>query len=264
MSRDKQPESECETERETYRPALVNLVNELKQSREQLLEGFDSRRELLEWLQRLTVRTLGQIEQDFYRSFAHALHPRDGGEMALLAVVLTEDARTRDIPEERVERAREMLAAKYIMPAMHRAYKHLRKDAGEYIADGRDSEHDPVKQSYIAMRPAFDEIESDQREALTRLLDGLDEKREIMDWGDVVEQATHGELPEEDFISRCYLERSTSRLLTRESTPEVRRARELFAARHLIPAFNLGVRDLAGRAGELPSEEKEDSKPTEA
>lgn len=250
---------------ETYRPALVNLVDEISDSREQLLDGFESRREVLEWLQRLCVRTMGQIPQEFYEGFATAMHPRERGQMALVSCVLTHEQRVRDdITDEHAERAREVIAAKFLMPAMHRAYRHLRKDAGEYIDEGRDAGHDPVNQSHIAMRPAFDEIEADQRECLTLVLDGIEDRRAIMDWGDIVEQATHGEV-ENDFVSRCYMERSTARLLTmRDATPDVRASRELFAARHLIPAFNLGVRDLSGRAGELPDAVKEDINITQA
>jgi len=37
-----------------------------------------------------------------------------------------------------------------------------------------------------------------------------------------------------------------------------KRARELFCAHHLIPQFNRGVRDLAGRAKEQPDAEKQE------
>ncbi len=123
------------------------------------------------------------------------------------------------------------------------------------------------------MRPALDELDSRQEEAITQLVAGLEDSSAIIDWGETVELATHGEVnsvdkpewvsgtSEGDLITRAHTEPQTRRLLTSTSR-EMRPARELFAAVHLVPAMNRGVRDMAGRAGELPDAEQTRSSPT--
>jgi hypothetical protein len=67
--------------------------------------------------------------------------------------------------------------------------------------------------------------------------------------------ATHGEI-DETFIARCVREPSTRTVLLEDSARE---ARELFAAHYLLPMFNAGVRDLAGRSGEAPKAERQET-----
>jgi len=153
------------------------------------------------------------------------------------------------------------MAAVLLGTSGHRALRELRDDAGEYLdkdasRSSSESTHDPSLQRYIAMRPALDELERYQQTALEDLLDGLEDRGAILEWGDDLELATHGELSE-SFVERCYRERATASLLTSEE-PEQTRARELFAAYYLIPVYNRGVRDLANRAGEQPDDERQD------
>ncbi len=247
---------------ESHRPALKKLALDLAQLREELLTGFGSRREVLEWSQRVTVRTLGEIDQSWYLELARQFRgkPSSGRERALMAALLTPAQREREIDQEAVTELRERMAAVLLNTSGHRALRELRDDAGEYLDDSThsssESTHDPSLQRYIAMRPALDELERYQQTALADLLDGLEDRGAILEWGDDLELATHGELSE-SFIQRCYREPSASSMLT-STEPEQTRARELFAAYHLIPVFNRGVRDLANRAGEQPDDERPD------
>ena len=250
---------------ESHRPALRKLALDLRALRMELLEGFESRRDVLEWSQRLTVRTLGEIDQDWYMELARQFRgdPSSGRERALLSALLTEPNRERDLDPEAVAELRERMAAVLLGTSGHRALRELRNDAGEYLDEretgSSSSRHDPRIQRYIAMRPALDELETYQRRTLADCLDGLDDRGEILEWGEDLELATHGELPDR-FVERCYREPSTASVLTSTAAAD-ERARELFAAYHLIPVFNRGVRDLAGRAGEQPDDKKERQEP---
>jgi hypothetical protein len=244
------------TEIETVRPALVTLTRDVRRMQADLLAGFDNRRAVLSWCQRLTVRTLGTLGDDFYRELSRQFRGSEEG--VLLAAFLTPAARTRDLDEDVARELRERLLARRLDPAFRTAFRHLRKDAGEYIDEAGDGDaHDPTRQQHLAMRPSLTEIDEYQADALDRLLDGLADTSEILDWSKVLVLATHGEV-ERDFLARCYLEGSTQALLT-GTDPVDRRGRELFAAYHLLPRFNAGVRDLAGRAGETADAETQTS-----
>lgn len=252
-------------ELESYRPSLVKLTNDVANLRDDLEQGFSSREELLLWLQRACVRTLGEIPMRVIDEIGRQFRPLRGDEDegVLLAALLTGAARDRDIPEDVAMNLRRQLAAEYLEPAAVRAFERLRADAGEYVESSHDgSEHDPARQRHIAMRPALDEIDENQQQALRELLDGFEDKSELMDWTDLLQLATHGELSE-GFITRLFNEHATIKMLTGELDKH-RRARQLFAAYYIIPLYNAGVRDLSGRATEQPSSEAKDHEVTPA
>lgn len=268
-----------ETDGKSRRPSERQLVAELKAERHSLLDGFDSRRKVLEWAQRVVVRTLGQIPQKRYEQLAKSFKPdTDNLEGPLLAAFLTADARTRDMDANTAQGLRERWAAKVLGSVQVRAFRSLRKDATEYVGeterdDGRsgDPGYDPDEQSF-AMRPALSELDGLQAHALTMLVgndthpSGLPDRSAILDWGDVLVSATRGEpiAPgyDEAFIPKAYREPSTVDLLT-DRSPPYRRAREAFAAHWLLPAFNRGVRDLEGRTAEEPANpDSDDPGPT--
>ncbi len=246
---------------ESHRPALQKLALDLRDLREELLGGFESRRDVLEWSQRLTIRTLGEIDQRWFLEIARQF--RGDPEGALLSALLVPSCRDRDLEPDAVDELRQRIAATLLGPSEHRALRRLRDSAGEYLDDSEtssgSSRHDPSIQRYIAMRPALDELERYQQETLATCLDGISDRREILEWGESLELATHGELSE-TFLERCYREPSTSSMLT-STAPADERARELFSAHHLIPAYNSGVRDLADRAGEQPDGKTERAEP---
>lgn len=236
---------------ESYRPSLVKLTTDLEEMETELRTGFTDRPAVLDWLQRLTVRTLGELPQQWFHEIARQFRPLDAvGERTLLAAMLRDDCRERALAPATARELRERVAATAIKPALHRAFRQLRTDAGEYVADARDSTHDPLVQRHIAMRPALDELEANQQQALSQCLDGFAQRGDILDWGNVVELATHGEITP-SFTARCYRERSTAQMLLGDDRAS-EHARELFAAVHLLPAFNAGIRDLHGRTGEVP------------
>lgn len=284
----------------SYRPALVALTRDLRELRSELLAGFPSRRDVLDWTQRLSVRSLGRLPQRYYREIGRQFRVERVGEHrhqgVLLAAMLVPNQRSRDLVDifrdgegeiildgqrvtmsdveleaEIVTRLRERLVSRLLRPAYDRAYRELRPSATEYAdeADAGDS-HDPRGQRHPSMRPSLGELDTWQSLALQDLLEGFDDRQKILEWGDVVELATAGTINDieaneghaRDFIERCYQERSTRAILLGDDQAH-RRARELMAAHFLAPAFNLGVREIFGSTGEVPDADRDPTEVTQ-
>ena len=244
---------------ESFRPALVKLTDDLRRHEQELFRGFGSRREVLEWTRSLAVHTLGELPQDWFHAMATQFQgtPASGKERLLMAALLTPSVRKRDVDDDAAAEFRRQLTAQTIRPAAHRAFRELRADATEYIDDSSDGQHAASRQRFVAMRPAIDELAENQERTMNRLLEGFEDREAILDWGHDVELATHGEIPEE-FVTRCYQEDPTWRTLVGRD-PADARARELFAAKYVVPFYNRGIRDLAGRAGEHPDADREET-----
>ncbi|WP_226010517.1 hypothetical protein [Halomicrobium salinisoli] len=240
-------------EPEPYRPALVTLSEDVRERVTELQNGLRSERRVLEWLQEMTIRTLGNLDRRVYADMTRQFRGQQG---ILLASMLRPGARRgrmEDLDEDVAERLRENLIAHYVHPAHRSAFRRLRPDATEYVdAAGDGDAHDPQRQRFIAMRPALSELETWQQRALEDLLDGFDGRDEILDWGNDILLATHGELGQE-WLTRIYDEPSAVEVLIGDSAQH-ERARRLFAAHHVLPQYRAGVRVLAGRAGEVADE----------
>jgi hypothetical protein len=241
---------------EPYRPALVTLSEDVRERVDELRTGLVDEDRVLEWFQEITIRTLGRIDERVYWDLARQFRGEQG---VLLAALLRPGKRRGDMAalEEPVAiRVREHLVAHYVVPAHRDAFRELRTDATEYGDGAGDGDaHNPKRQRFIAMRPALSELETWQEHAIEALLDGFDARGDLLDWGHDLMLATHGELDRE-WLTRVYDEEPTVGMLLGE-TPADARARRLFAAHHVLPRYRAGVRVLAGRAGEVPDEGKE-------
>ncbi|WP_415381461.1 hypothetical protein [Halosimplex sp. TS25] len=238
-------------EPDPYRPALVTLTEGVRERVDELRTGLDSERRALEWLQEITIRTLGRLDLRVYEDMSRQYRGHQG---VLLASLLRSGARRGEmarLDDTVAERVREHFVANYVVPAHRDAFRRLRSDATEYADDADDGDsHDPKRQRFIAMRPALNELEEWQERALDALLEGFDERGELLDWGHDLLLATHGELDQE-WITRVYREDSAVAVLTGDSVAD-QRARRLFAAYHVLPRYRAGVRVLSGRAKETP------------
>ncbi|QLH83216.1 hypothetical protein [Halosimplex pelagicum] len=239
-------------EPDPYRPALVTLSEGVHERVDELRDGLDSERRVLEWLQEITIRTLGRLDLRVYDDITRQFRGQQG---VLLASFLCPDARRGNmvkLDHDAAERVREHFVASYVVPAHRDAFRRLRSDAIEYAEGADDGDaHDPKRQRFIAMRPELNELEEWQERALDSLLEGFDERGDLLDWGHDLLLATHGEL-DQDWITRVYREDSAVDVLTGESVAD-QRARLLFAAYHVLPRYRAGVRVLCGRAKETPS-----------
>lgn len=259
----------------TYRPALRRLTldaHDLIYGGDDvpgLKGGFDTRTTLIHWEQRLSVRTLGEVPQFVYQGIASQL--ASPGDRPLVEALLDDESAPRSVE------ARTRMRRRVVIPAFNRAFRRLRIDATEYLNEmdaktGTESKsmtqekatRNPAKQSNIAMRPSLEELDTAQQFVLDQLLPhGLDSRDEILEWGDVLVNATHGEpiyLPTGETIDvGAFVERHHDRgpyteLLT---DPGLRRPREAWVARFLIPTFNAAVREILPTSGELPDGETE-------
>jgi len=94
-----------------------------------------------------------------------------------LAALLDGSSRDRELDPDAVGDLRRDVATEVIDPAFRRAFRQLRKSATEYVDDesSSDTEHNPAKQRYIAMRPALDELDGYQERAVDAVVDGLED-----------------------------------------------------------------------------------------
>lgn len=244
------------------RPAEAQLPDTIQSLRHELLDGFATRAAAVKWFQRLCVRTLGEISCDRYRQFAIEFRA-DGryDEGTKLACFLSPAARTRDIDDAVARNFREHWAANVITPTQTDAFRSIRSQATEYVGDDEDREEagydaDSDTQS-LALRPALEELDEAQATVVDQLLgDGLEDRAEILDWGDRLIVATRGE-PVADgrkpgtLVRDLYNDASGDRIMCDERT-HWRRYRQFYIMYQLLPAFNRAVQDLTNRAVEEP------------
>lgn len=251
-----EPESREEDEELLTRPSLVHLNQEqLEALRDFKRNGVHNRRELLHWLLRLQYRTLGKLPDFWY--YHIATRP------AALSVVLTGDERgsygrgETDVSPDEAEHFRRRLVAKYLRPACRDALRELRTSSNEYLEEALDVE----KMASLAMRPALDEFYQRQEEALQSFLDGFDDVDALDEWLHELDLATFGAIKDVDdeFDYRVLNETVTQRACLNKRAERYELARERIAARFLLPAFNLAVREVAEKAGETDLTSRDES-----
>jgi hypothetical protein len=240
------------------RPALRRLEEEHDDLVAELRAGFDSLDGVIFWCQRLSMRTLGCLDDALYQQF--------GNERVLWSTLITSPEREKyghdTVSLEAAEEFRLLVEATYVLPATRSAFRMLRGSAGEYFGDDEDGTVTVAGEQFIAMRPALNHLEDRQKETLTQLLDGIEGgKPELLDWLRDLNGATFGQIDSE-FQVRAFKESRVTRevLLDEFDDPgAARKTRQLFAFEYLLPAFNAGVRKLVGKAGEDTAEEEEEN-----
>lgn len=237
-------------------PALPTLVGDVVSLLESLEHGFSGKDEIVLWFGNVVVKTGGEIESVVLEDIARQLRTEPEG--PVVAAFLTPSARSRELGSETTRRIRESFRARFLIPALHRALRALRKSATEYgtggTGDGSRNDGgptDPDRQKFTAMRPGLDELARYQERALRALLAGFDSEADLLAWIELMELATHGEIPEE-WSAKAYRENGAREMLL-GSEPEHERARRAFAAWFALPLFRDGIRSRRRRAGEIPS-----------
>lgn len=244
-----------------YRPSLSNLDRRQQDILDELVDGFGSQKDVIRWVQRLGIVTLGRLPDRWTREA-----PLSRSMLSLLIVTpeRREHAVNDEPPDLDVAREfREELAGK-LLPYHNEAVRDFRESAVEYLND--DERPDPAKAESVAHRPSLSELDERQRRALDALLEGrIESRRDVVGWARSLNLATEGEIGDlasdgdRGFLDRVVGERGTlAVLVVDESEPASHEtARIRFAAYHLLPAFNAGVRSLWSRAGEDTSTESE-------
>lgn len=234
------------------RPASAKLVHDQVDLLVDLLEGFDSRREILEWEQDLVIQTVGQLEDEWFTRVA--------SNAPTVSALLGEPwGTTESITEEIALEVRRGMVGMDLLPAFHAAHEVARYAAVErvdHLADDPDDEDppepiNPREQQYPLMRPAFGELDGQQEAALSKLLEGFEDAEELLGWALQVVGASYAKVDRET-VTRPYFERPLrARLVGTE--PDARDAfvRESWAAEFLTPAFNRAADALGERASEV-------------
>lgn len=243
---------------EANRPSLAELDERQQGSLDELVDGFVDRVEVIRWLRRLGLVTLGGLPDRFVRDV-----PLSRSVLSHLIVSSERERFALDEPPERetARKFRERFAAR-ILPHHRDAVREFRSSAVEYLDESNRPE--PGRAESVAHRPSLSVLDARQVEALDALLGGeLESERDVIGWARSLNLATEGEIGNDD-ASRDIVERlseegaSKEVLIARDGEPESHQeARVRFSAYHLLPAFNAGVRKLWNRVGEDTSTESE-------
>ena len=247
------------------RPALVILAEQQKELIDHetypvtdlgcsLRHGFRSRRELVGWYQAAIVRTFGAIASEFPAEWLN-------GDRVTLQALLTDDERQRRwtrsnaAPMDELEAAktRRAIEQSRLLPAMNDAFNTLRPMAGEYTDDRNalaSTDDLEASEQSVALRPAFSRKDLEQRHALNRLWDGLEDEDALRDWLHDLDLPTNGALDRE-FARRVTRDRVLKSWLIRGREDErvSRFWRVSWAVTKLLPAFVRGIERMDG--GEL-------------
>ncbi|QHS17782.1 hypothetical protein GWK26_11845 [haloarchaeon 3A1-DGR] len=237
------------------RPASAKLTHDQTDLLVDLLAGFDSRREILEWEQELLIQTVGQLRDDWFS--------RTGADAPTVSALLGRPWGPVDrMPDELAREIRRGIVANDLIPAFHAGHEVARWAAVERV-DHLDDEDDgddrdpinPREQAYPMMRPAMGEIAGQQAAALEELLEGFESPEALQAWGLRVVSASYAKI-ERETVTRPYFERPLrERLVGTDPDERDRFIRESWAAEFLLPAFNRAADALGERAQEVTAGE---------
>ena len=212
--------------------------------RNELLSGFEDRREIVDWWQRAAVMTFGHLGEEW---------PPDSllQDRALLSHLVRDDRISA--------RARERYHTQWVEPACNDAYNHLKTEAVERLPeDGRNPLEgiDPTKIDDPAMRPAFAALNERQQECLQTLWGGFESRERVSKWLHGLNSATYGEV-DRGFSRQLTQDRVAVKYLlnTREQEAAIYRVR--LAIGELLPAFATAAKRM--QAGESAREDSETS-----
>lgn len=207
-------------------------------------DGFDSRRELINWWQAACVRSFGHLAEPYPARQIRA-------DKALTEALTASDP----TPGQQHQRQR---VREHVMAACTDAYRDLEQRAHEWLPgdegpDGGKSDYrriDPDSQQHIAMRPAFSRLDTGQARILARLWGGFEDRNAVVRWTHRLPAvADFSELleGEPNVTEWLVTDRAALEKLT-DQTKSGREWRERFASVALLPAFAVRARRLQGGA----------------
>jgi hypothetical protein len=238
-------------EEDVPRPALANLSRRQQRVLASLLDGFEDRRAVLQWMQDVVIATVGALDGEWFATRAT--------DASIMSALLGEAWGTaRALEDGTPEEVRRGIAAQDILPAVHRAQREFRWTATEYYEDDEfRTPPDPEKQKHPGMRPALSSLDEQLTWALDQLLEGFKSDEALLAWGQRVIQMSYAELDSDD-VERAFFETEIRRRMTDRSDARARFVRESWAAEYLLPGFNSAAARVASQTSEVP-----DTKETE-
>ncbi|WP_256288789.1 hypothetical protein [Halobellus inordinatus] len=233
------------------RPAMSKLTHDQMDLLVDLLEGFETRHDLLQWQQDLVIQTVGQLEDSWYS--------RTAANAPTVSALLGEPwGTTKEMPPALAREVRRGIAAQDLLPAFHAGHEVARWAAVErvdHLDDDADDDEiepiDPQAQQYPLMRPAFGELHGQQEAALSDLLEGFEAPEDLLAWAHRVTSASYAQIERETVTAPYFETPLRERLLGTAPTGEDRFIRESWACEYLLPAFNRAADALGKRAQEV-------------
>jgi hypothetical protein len=223
---------------------------------DELERGFGTRRDLLLWMHKASVRTLGHVPD----GWASRILTNRYETAALLDDVRRREALTERAPDDADARTQRMLLGDdELLDACRDGMKLLGEQAEEYLDDELDGT-DVSLQRYLAMRPGVEDVVTRQRAALQRVLgrhddvgpDGLETREDVRSWTRGVVRATKGV---DGGISR----RSSFDLWWRQllTGPVDSPTLHIHLAEEVLSVMNRSIRQTATASREAVAEDRE-------
>ncbi|AFK18638.1 hypothetical protein E6P09_07630 [Haloferax mediterranei ATCC 33500] len=237
------------------RRALAKLSADQRDTFQQLLDGFETRSEVLRWMSEVTIHTLGALEDDWFAEVVSS--------PGTMSALLSEPWGTlRDAPESfsasTASEIRRSIAVMDLLPAIKRSHREFRWSAKDYLNDDDDGPLPNARtQAHPAMRPELGTLQSRMSTLLDELLRGFRDEDAFVEWGQEVVQASYAEV-DSDVIEAAYFELPVRRMMLTDSE-RARFFRESWAAEFFLSGFNASARQVSGRATEVPQIAKEET-----
>lgn len=232
------------------RRALAKLSADQRDAFQRLLDGFESRSGVLRWMSEVTVHTLGALEDDWFAAVVSS-----PGSMSALLGEPWGPLRDADEPfsAATADEIRRSMAVMDLLPAIRRSHHEFRWSAKDYLGTDEDGDiPDARTQLHPAMRPELGTLQSRMSGLLDELLRGFRDEDAFVEWGQEVVQASYAEV-DAGVIEAAYFELPVRRLLLSDD-PRGLFFRESWAAEFFLAGFNASVRQVSGRAAEVPSQ----------
>lgn len=176
--------------------SLDALSRQQRELYEELERGFSRRRDVVLWMHKASVRTLGHIPD----AWAARVLTNRYEHASLLDSARERDRVTGRAPDERgAKLERQLLGDDVLLDACRDGMRLLGEQAEEYLEDDLEGT-DLNVQKYLAMRPGLQDVVTRQRAALKRVLGldddvgphGLEDRDDVSEWVRGVLRATKG------------------------------------------------------------------------
>lgn len=235
----------------SHTPALPTLRDQQHQIRARLREGFDSRRELLQWSHATAAVSVGQVPDGWFADLIN--------DPWVVAACLADETHREHLcgdqapNDETAQSVRMDIIQDTLSPAFQSALGFIRRQTADYTDDKEGIRHID-KQRYLALRPRLHELAVAQHKAIRKAFgaggyEPLGSREAVVDWADYVGYSCAGVLPA-DFtrtvaspLGEWWFALTQGRGATLES----------ILAAEILPAMNQALRTAASEAEELPA-----------
>jgi len=231
---------------QSFAAGLDSLRAQQRHLQQSLLDGFESRQEVLEWCHAVDVVSAGETPETWHSDLI-----RDRWRMACL---MADPKRREEIcehapePESTIQSVRRKLIRMTLLPAFQRALETLRERVSEFT--DTDGVRGATRIRHVAGRPRLHQRAVEQHRLLRETLrDPPRAEAEVMIWAEDIIHATEGHL--KNAFVETVLDRHGEWWHSLTTGPSVRL--EWLLADEVFPAMNANLSELATNGNELAS-----------